>query len=137
MPSIPDTDPLLLPEGTRLLHIGPHKTGTTAVQAALWSARASLLEQGVRHAGRSRNPSNAVRAVTEQSSPYAEGTPPSMRHWRDLVREIRGAREPRLVVSSEFFAWASPEVIRRIVEELDPDRVRIAVTVRPLARINH
>ena len=135
MPSIPDTDPLLLPEGTRLLHIGPHKTGTTAVQAALWSARASLLEQGVRHAGRSRNPSNAVRAVTEQSSPYAEGTPPSMRHWRDLVREIRGAREPRLVVSSEFFAWASPEVIRRIVDELDPDRVRIAVTVRPLARI--
>jgi hypothetical protein len=131
----PDTDALLLPEGTRLLHIGPHKTGTTAVQAALWSARASLLEQGVRHVGRSRNPSNAVRAVTEQSSPYSEGTPPSMRHWRDLVREIRGAKEPRLVVSSEFFAWARPEVIRHIVDELDPARVRIAVTVRPLARL--
>ena len=135
MPTSPDTDPLLLPEGTRLLHIGPHKTGTTAVKSALWAARASLLEQGVRHAGRSRNPSSAVRAVTEQASPYVEGTPPSMRHWRDLVREIRGAKEPRLVVSSEFFAWASPEVIGRIVDELDPDRVRIAVTVRPLARI--
>jgi hypothetical protein len=135
MQPTPDTDALLLPEGSRLLHIGPHKTGTTAVQAALWSARASLREQGVRHAGRSRNPSSAVRAVTEQSSPYSEGTPPSMRHWQDLVREIRGANEPRLIVSSEFFAWARPEVIRRIVDDLDPDRVRIAVTVRPLARI--
>jgi hypothetical protein len=135
MQPTPDTDALLLPEGSRLLHIGPHKTGTTAVQAALWSARASLREQGVRHAGRSRNPSSAVRAVTEQSSPYSEGRPPSIRHWRDLVREIRGASEPRLIVSSEFFAWARPEVIRRIVDDLDPARVRIAVTVRPLARI--
>jgi hypothetical protein len=45
-----------LPEGARLVHVGPHKTGTTAVQNALWNARPQLLEQGVRHVGRSRNP---------------------------------------------------------------------------------
>ena len=31
-----------VPEGTRLVHVGPHKTGTTAVQNALWDARQSL-----------------------------------------------------------------------------------------------
>ena len=130
-----DRDSLLLPEGARLLHIGPHKTGTTALQGALWAARDDLRAQGVRHAGRSRNPSNAVRAVTGQRSPYSGDTPPSMLHWADLVREIRGATEPRLVVSSEFFAWATPEAVRRIVDELDPARVHVAVTLRPLAKV--
>ncbi len=128
-------DPLLLPEGTRLVHIGPHKTGTTSLQAALWNGRPAMLEQGVRHVGRTRNPASAVRAVTGQASSTSVDTPPSIRHWHDLVREARGAREPRVVVSSEFFAWATPDVIRRIVHDLDPERIRIAVTLRPLARI--
>lgn len=124
-----------LPEGARLVHVGPHKTGTTAVQNALWSARPQLLEQGVRHVGRSRNPSNAVRAVAEQPSPYSVDKPPPMGNWRGLVREIRGAREPRVVVSSEFFAWAKPEQIRRIVDDLDGERIHVVVTLRPLLRV--
>src|SRR5438477_12003958 len=107
-------DHVLLPIGARLLHIGPHKTGTTSVQAALWEARARLLAHGVRHVGRSRNPSNAVQAVVGRNSPYGP-KPPSIRHWEGLVREIRQAREPRVIVSSEFFAWAMPDAIRRIV----------------------
>jgi len=125
----------VLPEGTRLVHIGPHKTGTTAVQNALWNARSSLRDQGVYLAGGSRHPSKAVRAVTEQSSPYEVGKPPSMRHWRDLVSEIRAAQEPRVVVSSEFFAWAGPEQIERVVRDLEAERIRVVVTLRPLFRV--
>lgn len=133
--SQPPTRDLPLPEGARLIHVGPHKTGTTAVQNALWHARSRLLEQGVRHAGRSRNPSNAVRAAAEQPSPYSIDKPPSIGHWRDLVREIRRAREPRVVVSSEFFAWADPEQIERVVHDLDAARVHVIVTLRPLVRV--
>jgi hypothetical protein len=131
----PPTPELPLPEGVRLVHVGPHKTGTTAVQNALWNARKSLREQGVHHAGRSRNPANAVRAVAEQASPYSDDKPPSMRNWRDLVGEIRRAKEPRLVVSSEFFAWAGPDQIRHIVDDLDPERIHVVVTLRPLLRV--
>src|SRR5207249_2973145 len=46
---------LLLPEGTRLVHIGPPKTGTTAVQGAFHARRREVLAQGVRYAGRSRH----------------------------------------------------------------------------------
>jgi len=128
--------PTPLPTGSVILHVGPHKTGTTALQGALWAARAELQKQGVRLAGRSRNPAAAVRAITGQVSPYAEdGRIPPMRRWTRLAREMQRAREPRVIVSSEFFAWADPVAIQRIVRELGADRVRIAVTLRPLARI--
>ena len=126
---------LLLPSGTRLVHIGPHKTGTTSLQAALYVGRPAMLEQGVRHAGRGRNPVTAVRAVTGQASTYSEDAAPPIGRWRSFVREIERAKEPRVVISSEFLAWAEPATIRRIVTDLDPSRVHIAVTLRPLVRI--
>jgi hypothetical protein len=129
------SDALLVPEGTRLVHIGPHKTGTTSVQAALWTGREAMLAQGVRHVGRTRNPASAVRAVTGQPAATSQDAPPSMGHWRDLVREVAAASEPRLVVSSEFFSWAKPDVIRRVVDDLGPGRVHVVVTLRPLAKI--
>jgi hypothetical protein len=128
-------DALLVPEGSRLVHIGPHKTGTTSLQAALWGARESMIAQGVRHAGRTRNPASAVRAVTGQPAATSEHTPPSISHWRDLVHEVGSAREPRVVISSEFFAWAKPDVIRRVVDDLGPGQVHVVVTLRPLAKI--
>ena len=126
---------LVLPEGTRLLHIGPHKTGTTSLQGALWTARADMLAQGVRHAGPTRNPSDAVRAVTGQPSPYSETEPPPIRHWESLVHELETAKEPRIVVSSEFFSWADPAAVRRIVDDVGPTKVHVVVTLRPIARI--
>ena len=126
---------LLLPEGTRLLHIGPHKTGTTTIQGAFHGARADLLSQGVRYAGRSRQQAQAAHAVTGRAWHLTGGKPPPIGTWHALVREVRRAREPRVVISSEFFSDADPQAIRRIVNDLDPARVHVAVTLRPLARI--
>jgi hypothetical protein len=124
-----------VPAGTRLLHVGPHKTGTTAVQNALWSARSSLLAHGVRHAGRSRNPAAAVLSVVERPSPYSVDQSPPIKRWDQLVREITAAGEDRVITSSEFFAWASDDAIRRIAADLDATRLHVIVTMRPLARV--
>jgi len=43
--------PLCLPEHAVLLHIGTFKTGTTAIQGALYQARPELGQHGVLHAG--------------------------------------------------------------------------------------
>ncbi|HXG25395.1 MAG TPA: hypothetical protein VNL94_00880 [Candidatus Binatia bacterium] len=125
----------MLPSGARVVHIGPHKTGTTALQAALWAARPELLRQDVRHVGPSRNPSAAARSVAESPSPYSADKPPSITNWQRLVREFRRAREARTVVSSEMFAWAKPDAVRRIADDLDPSRIQVVVTLRPLARV--
>jgi hypothetical protein len=128
-------DELLLPERTRLVHIGPHKTGTTALQAALFESRQMMLDQGVRHLGKTRNPALAVRAVTGRNAATSIDTAPPMRYWRDLVAEFGRAREPRVVLSSEFFSWADAAAIRRIADDLDADRLHVVVTLRPLAKI--
>jgi hypothetical protein len=130
----PDATAILLPEGTRLVHIGPHKTGTTAVQNAFHTGRQAVARQGVHYAGPTHQPAGPVLAVTGRPRPVT-GKPPSMWTWRLLVREVRRAREPRVVISSEFFADAQPDAVRTIVKDLDPTRVHIAVTLRPLAKI--
>lgn len=134
MDPAPARGPRRLPEGTILLHVGPPKTATTQLQAALWAARPALGAQGVRHAGRSRHPASAVHAVLGRGGGISGAVPP-IRRWRELVREIRGAREPRVILSSEFLADADPEAIRRIVADLGRERVHVALTLRPLARI--
>jgi hypothetical protein len=130
-----DPSGLLLPPGTRLLHIGPHKTGTTTVQGAFHLARRELAAQRVRYAGRSRQQARAAHAVTGRPWHLTDGKAPPIGSWRGLVREVRGARELRVVISSEFFCDADPDAIRRIVHDLDPARLQVAVTLRPLARI--
>jgi hypothetical protein len=127
---------LLLPEDSRIIHIGPPKTGTTALQSAFHANRPSLEEQGVHYAGQGRHPMTSVLAGIQHTSPWTENKkPPSRLNWDRLLADIRGSKAERVVLSSEFFADASPEAIRRVVDELDPDRVQVVVTLRPLARI--
>jgi hypothetical protein len=125
-------DRVLLPDGTRLVHIGPHKTGTTTLQAAFHLARRDALRQGVRYAGPNRQPVHAAQAVAA----IRDGSePPRIRSWRHLVGDVLRAKEPRVVISSEWFSEARAAGIRRIATDLDPARIHVAVTLRPLGRI--
>jgi hypothetical protein len=125
-----------LPAGTRLVHIGPYKTGTTAIQAAFHLARESARTQGVHYAGYGRHPMTAVLAGIGRQSPWASGTkPPNRAVWRQLVGEIRGSSARNVVLSSEVFSDAEPEAIRRVVDELGNEQVHIVVTLRPLAKV--
>jgi hypothetical protein len=58
-----------------LLHVGMFKTGTTAIQGALFRARPQLAEHGVLHAGDSRHPMEAVQAFTGLK-PLVDNIPP-------------------------------------------------------------
>jgi hypothetical protein len=128
-------DPLLLPVGARLVHIGPFKTGTTSLQAAFDAGREAASAQGVHYTGPTTQPTLPVLAVTGRTQTIYGAKPPSIRMWHGLVREVDLAREPRVVVSSEFFSDASAEAAARVVHDLGGERVHIAVTLRPLARI--
>ena len=120
--------------GTRLLHIGPHKTGSTAVQGAFHLARERLAAQGVVYPGRGKQPLWPILAVTGQ--PALRGEPsPEMAYWDRLDHDIRAAGKQRVVLSSEFFAEADDETARRVVEDLGVPDVHVVVTLRSLIRI--
>jgi hypothetical protein len=135
-----------VPAGTRLLHIGPHKTGTTAIQGAFHRSRPASLAQGVRYAGPNRHPVGAAQAVIAAGSSHvtdamgvsttpATAPPPRIELWRRLVQEIHAAKESRVVISSEWFADADDATIERIVEDLGAQSVHVVVTVRPLEKL--
>jgi hypothetical protein len=116
----------------RVVHIGPHNTGSTALQSLMHGSREELLAQGVRYAGSSRHEAAAVRWVTDRMVAGQDRAHGANR-WRQLVEELRTS-EGRAVMSSEFFSDATDEQIERIIGELGTD-TRIVITLRPLAKI--
>ena len=129
-------DDLPLPEGSRIVHIGPHKTGTTALQAAFWNNRKAVAKQGVHYASNGRHAMTAVLAGIEHVSPWTiDKRPPPMWKWERLLNDIRSSKSKRVLLSSEFFADSKPENAARVVQQLDPKRVQIVITLRPLSRI--
>lgn len=124
-----------LPAGTRLLHIGPHKTGTTSIQGALFAAKDQLLEHGVEWPAASRHPMDAVLAACARPGMMGDRGP-SEKQWLQLVDRVQAAGDRTAVVSSEFFADApDDEAVERIVEQLGGTCVHILITLRPLAKI--
>ena len=123
-----------LPEGTTVLHIGPHKTGTTALQGALRQARDDMAEHGVVYAGSRRQHWLAALAVTGARGLKGDAPPP-IRHWDELVEDVAAASDQRVIVSSEVFCEADEETARKVVAELGGPRVHVLVTLRPLGKI--
>lgn len=123
-----------LPPETRLIHIGPHKTGTTALQSAFHANRLRLARQGVHFAGRGQQPAEAVIAVNGRA-PMRGERQTGMRAWTNLVREIAGAGRRRVFLSSEFFADCDDAAIRRVVRDIDHPQTHVVVTLRPLSKI--
>ncbi|WP_416979060.1 hypothetical protein [Streptomyces sp. T028] len=138
MPAQPNplrTQPAPLPAGTRLLHIGPHKTGTTSIQGALFGAKEKLPEYGVEFPFTSRHPMQGVLAVCSRGGMIGDTTP-TERHWEQLLEQVEATGRKTSVISSEFFADAPDDAtIERVVEQLGGERVHVLVTLRPLAKI--
>lgn len=120
--------------GARLLHIGPHKTGTSAIQGALYLARERLAAQGVVYPGQGRTILWPILAVTGQPPLLGEPTP-KISYWENLTSQIAATGDQRVVLSSEFFCQADDATVRRVVTDLGGDRVHVVVTLRPLTRI--
>lgn len=125
-----------MPPGSRVVHIGPHKTGTTSLQAAFHASRHEMESQGVHYVGRKRHPMAEVLSLLarEHGKPPASA-PATDQPWQNLVKEVRESDAQRVVVSSEFFADAKPAAMRAVVNDLDDGSLQILVTLRPLARL--
>jgi hypothetical protein len=123
---------LLLPEGTRLLHIGPAKTGTTSLQSAFHHNRDAIAEYGVHYAGSSRQARSAAAAVAT-GRPIWGTSPRSMRKWPELVDEVNASTAKRVVISSETFARCGDDAAKEVVDAFGAGRTHVVITMRPLA----
>jgi hypothetical protein len=111
------------------LHIGLPKTGTSYLQTILWSSRPQLQRDGVVLPGRERRDHLWASRVIRQG-PHVATLPRAQRTAWDRIRaELREASGTGLV-SHEFFASASADQARRMVQDLAPAEVHVVVTAR-------
>ncbi len=123
-----------LPDGTTLVHIGPYKTGTTAMQGALWAARPQLAEHGVAYPGEMAHEIDAAMAVALGHVSPGKNLELFRQRWFDLLGEMRETR-PRIgVLSSEVYCEATDDGARAVLDELGP-QTHVVITVRPLVRL--
>lgn len=98
------------PRKTLILHIGMGKTGTTAIQNALWDNREVLARHGVTYP--------TVGTVAKAHHLVAPRCPPFLAHtgWRFLSVEewapmLLDAGTDLILMSSELIVWAEPDQV--------------------------
>ncbi len=128
------TDDLLLPEGAVLLHIGPYKTGSTALQSALFARREELAQYGVAYPGNWRRLFGIGHALMRWAP---RGHPlPDVSRWDRFAAEVREMSDRRVCLSTEDFGRIRKlERSRKIVEDLGADRLHVVAVARAYHRL--
>jgi len=123
-----------LPAGTVLLHIGPQKTGSTAIQVAAKSAADELAAHGTHYVtGTRQRPAAPGWALGLGGRP--SGRPrPDFGLWERFAARVAGSTADRVFVSNEDFSRATPDQIGRIVGDLGGDRIHVVLGARRLDR---
>lgn len=122
------------PDDSIVLHIGPHKTGTTAIQNALWHSAERLRALGVAYPGRMAHEMDPAMAAALGRVDAGKNLELHRRYWDQMVSELRGPGTRIGVLSSEFYATAADDRIDWLLTRLGPS-VQVVITLRPLARI--
>lgn len=120
---------LLLPPDVRILHLGPHKTGTTAIQYAFHESREAQHAQKVHYAHSGTQAYLPALGLTGRTGRIG-GPVATADDWQGLLRELEEYDDYRCVISSESFSHADTETIARLRDDLGPDRVHILRMVR-------
>lgn len=125
----PMPDELLLPPGTRLVHLGPQKTGTTSLQTAFFDSRDDIARYGVAYPGGQPRPRRAGWGLGLPGAPRG-GVP--RQEWEDFAAEVRACGDLRVCVSDENYARAESDLARQLVESLGGDAVHVVAVARRL-----
>lgn len=134
MPQFPPVEPIA--SNGVLLHIGVHKTGTTAIQAALADARGDLRAHGVTYPGKLQAQHRAALALLGRHWGWNSrgGSVLDRTHFDKLVRRVQRTND-RVVISSEFFCEADAAKAAEVAEAFGQDRLQVVVTLRNLGRL--
>src|SRR5699024_8426563 len=131
--------PTTLPERSRLLYIGPMKTGTSALQTAARDRRQTLLDHGVRYPGSRLNHRTELGALLGISTMTRRRTGPlgpesfdssgipDMSRWESLRDELDAETERRILVTHEFVSQADDTASQRVIDALGSQRLHVAI----------
>jgi hypothetical protein len=120
-----------------VLHVGFHKTGTTAIQTSMYEARTELAKANITYLyARARAHHQAAWSLSQRMWGWKDrgGTKTSPKHWQKFAKQVN--RLPgTAVASSEFFSEIGPAEIQKIRNDIKVADVQIVFTLRPLVKM--
>jgi hypothetical protein len=123
-----------LPDDAVLLHIGPYKTGSTAIQQALFDRRDELAAHGVYYPGRWRRLFREGHALM-QWAPRGRQVPPES-VWDQFAAGIRERTDVRVCLSTEDFGRIrESRKAHKVVADLGAARLHVIAVARAYHRL--
>lgn len=127
-----------MPQKQLFIHVGFHKSGTTALQESLWAQRGELKEQGILYPDIGRKAHHRLAwALTQKPWGWknrgGEKTPAGV--WDKMARFVSRSGSEKVVLSSEFFSELSIDNIQKIRGSIQGREVQVVFTLRPLAKL--
>ncbi|MEI2811743.1 MAG: hypothetical protein V9F00_16555 [Nocardioides sp.] len=116
-----------------LIHIGPQKTGSTAIQVALSNVRDQLPGHGAYYPRGNYRRRRAGWALGLPGAP--SGTTYGISYWNQLVREVRRAGDLRVCISDENYGKASNQIVERIVRDLAGPTTHVVAVAKRFDRL--
>ena len=119
------------------IHVGFHKTGTTAIQESLHSHRDELNKLGLIYATKHRKANHRQAwALSERywgwKNRGGKKTPAS--EWIKQVKSLK-SNKSNSILSSEFFSELNDAKLNRMASDLRDFQVEVIFTIRPLSKM--
>lgn len=128
----------LMPEKELVLHVGFHKSGTSALQESFHIQRAELLDAGVLYPNIGKKAHHRIAwALTQRSWGWSKrgGQVTPFKVFTKLSREINRSQQEKVLLSSEFFSELTSEQIQKIASAIKGRKVKVLFTLRPLVKL--
>jgi hypothetical protein len=120
-----------------ILHVGFHKTGTTAIQTSMYYSREDLKKQGINYLySRARAHHQAAWSLSQRLWGWKGrgGKTTSPKQWDKFSRQVN-SMQGTVVASSEFFSEVGLDKIQKIRDDIKSQDVQIVFTIRPLVKL--
>ena len=127
-----------MPQKQLILHVGFHKSGTTALQESFFAQRKDLESQGVSYPTEGKKAHHrAVWALAGKRWGWKErgGETTPFKVWSKTAGNINRSNREKVVLSSEFFSELSTDKIRQIQKDIKGRDVKVLFTLRPLVKL--
>lgn len=127
-----------MPQKQLILHVGFHKSGTSALQESFAAQREELAAAGVLYPNIGRKAHHRIAwALTQKPWGWkargGETTP--FKHFSKMVKLINRSSAEKILLSSEFFSELTPDQIQKIAATIKGREVKILFTLRPLVKL--
>jgi hypothetical protein len=121
-----------------ILHVGFHKSGTTALQESFFAQRKELETKGVLYPSVGWQAHHRIAwAIARKRWGWKDrgGKKTPYSTWTKMLWRIRLSKANKVVLSSEFFSELPLEKIQNIKKQVQGRQVKVLFTLRPLVKL--